>query len=174
VAVARLIAMGLAALLLIVAVSIVILRIYFGRASESELRPGEDVAITAFSGPLAENAFLACPPGSCAVKDVAPSPVFKIPADRLAQYWSEIIDAEPRMTPVETEPRHHGSVYIQRSALFRFPDLITVELIALAPDRSGLAIYSRARYGRSDFGVNRRRVLRWLSRLQRMVGPENQ
>jgi uncharacterized protein (DUF1499 family) len=72
---------------------------------------------------------------------------------------------------VETEPHHHGFVYIQRSALFRFPDVITVELVTLAPDRSSLAIYSRSRYGRSDFGVNRRRVLRWLSRLQRMVGP---
>src|SRR5260370_28372757 len=100
--------MGLAALLLIAAVSIVILRIYFGRASESELRPGEDVAITAFRGPLAENAFLACPPGSCAVKDAAPSPVFKIPADRLAQSCSAIIAPDPRLTPRPHQPRHHA------------------------------------------------------------------
>src|SRR5215831_6552444 len=171
VAVAHSIGKGLAAVLLIAAVAIVALRIYFGRSAESELRPGEDVAITAFRGPLAENAFVACPPGYCALKDAAASPVFNIPADRLEQYWNEIVDLESRLTPVETEPRHHGFVYIQRSAVFRFPDVITVELIALAPDRSSLAIYSRSRYGRSDFGVNRRRVLRWLSRLQRMVGP---
>jgi uncharacterized protein (DUF1499 family) len=171
VAIARPIATGLAALVVIAAIAILCLRIYFGRAAENELRPGEDVAVAAFRGPLAENAFLACPPGFCAVKDAAPSPIFSIPADRLEMYWNEIVAAEPRFTPIETEPRHHGFVYIQRSALFRFPDVITVELVALAPDRSSLAIYSRARYGRSDFGVNRRRVLRWFSRLQRMVGP---
>jgi uncharacterized protein (DUF1499 family) len=165
------IAKALAALLLIAAVVIVGLRIYFGRAAENALRPGEDVAITGFRGPVPENAFLACPPGYCAVKDAAASPVFNIPVDRLEGYWNEIVDLEPRLTPVETEPHHHGSVYIEHSALFRFPDVITVELVTLAPDRSSLAIYSRSRYGRSDFGVNRRRVLRWLSRLQRMVGP---
>src|SRR5262249_39764716 len=149
----------------------VALRIYFGRSAESELRSGEDVAITMFRGPLAENAFLACPPGYCALKDAAASPVFNVSADRLQEDWDRDLDLRPRLTPVETEPRHHGFVYIQRSALFRFPGLITVELVALAPDRASLAIYSRSRYGRSDFGVNRRRLLRWLSRLQRMVGP---
>ena len=49
-------------------------------------------------------------------------------------------------------------------------DPVTVEFVALAPDRSSLALYSRARYGRSDFGVNRGRVLRWLSRLQQIAG----
>ena len=168
---ARRVTMALAALLLIAAVGIIGLRMYFGRAAEDELRSGEDVAVTAFRGPVPENAFLACPPGYCALTDATPVPVFNIPADRLEMYWNEIVDLEPRLTPVETEPRHHGFVYIQRSALFRFPDVITVELVALAPNRSSLAIYSRSRYGRSDFGVNRRRVLRWLSRLQRMVGP---
>ena len=166
-----LVAKAFAALLLIAAVVIVGLRIYFGRSAENELRPGEDVAITAFRGPVPENAFLACPPGFCAAKDTAPSLVFNIPVDRLEVYWNEIVELEPRLTPVETEPHHHGSVYIQHSALFRFPDVITVEFVTLAPDRSSLTIYSRSRYGRSDFGVNRRRVLRWLSRLQRMVGP---
>jgi len=73
-------AKALAALLLIAAVVIVGLRIYLGRAAENELRPGEDVAITAFRGPVPENAFLACPRGYCAVKDAAPSPVFIFPS----------------------------------------------------------------------------------------------
>jgi len=32
---------------------------------------------------------------------------------------------------------------------------------------SGLIIYSRSRYGRSDFGVNRSRVKAWLAALDR-------
>jgi uncharacterized protein (DUF1499 family) len=40
----------------------------------------------------------------------------------------------------------------------------------VAPDRSSLAIYSRSRYGRGDFGTNRRRVERWLSQLAQIAG----
>jgi hypothetical protein len=62
VAVLTLVAKAFAALLLIAAVVIVGLRIYFGRSAENELRPGEDVAITAFRGPVPENAFLVSHP----------------------------------------------------------------------------------------------------------------
>jgi uncharacterized protein (DUF1499 family) len=152
------------------AVIVVGLRLYIGRVAEDQLRPGEDVAIAALRGPLAANAFLACPPGYCAVAEAAASPVFAVSADRLAEYWTQMIAAEPRLVQVAAEPGQRRSVLIQRSALFRFPDLVTVEFVALAPDRSSLALYSPARYGRSDFGVNRRRVLRWLSRLQQIAG----
>src|ERR1051326_3655166 len=102
-------AKALAAFLLIAAVVIVGLRIYLGRAAENELRPGEDVAITAFRGPVPENAFLACPRGYCEVKDAAPSPVFNIPVDRLEGYWNEIVELEPRLTPGATAPRSEGN-----------------------------------------------------------------
>jgi len=91
-------------------------------------------------------------------------------AIRVIEVRPQVIAAEPRLVQVAAEPGQRRSVLIQRSALFRFPDLVTVEFVALAPDRSSLALYSRARYGRSDFGVNRRRVLRWLSRLQQIAG----
>jgi uncharacterized protein (DUF1499 family) len=163
-------AIGLGALLLIGAALVLALRIYFGRAAEERLRPGEDVAIAALRGPLAANAFLACPAGYCAVAEAAVIPVFAVSADRLVEYWRELVAAEPRLVQIAAEPEQQRSVWIQRSALFRFPDLVTVEFVALGPDRSSLALYSRARYGRSDFGVNRKRVLRWLSRLQQIAG----
>ena len=55
--------------------------------------------------------------------------------------------------------------YVQRSARFRFPDIITVRFISVAPSQSTLAIYSRSVYGKSDFGVNRERIESWLSAL---------
>ena len=102
--------------------------------------------------------------------EAAPSPIFAVSADRLAAYWAEMITAEPRLVQIAAEPEQRRSVWMQRSAVFRFPDLVTVEFVALTPDRSSLALYSRARYGRYDFGVNRGRVLRWLSRLQQIAG----
>ena len=51
--------------------------------------------------------------------------------------------------------------YITRSRVFGFPDYTTVQ-----QDSDTLRIYGRLRFGRSDFGVNRERVDRWLDALQ--------
>ncbi len=59
--------------------------------------------------------------------------------------------------------------YVQRSARFRFPDIITVRFISVATyhseSQSTLAIYSRSIYGEDDFGVNRERIEGWLKTL---------
>lgn len=144
------------------------LRLYMGRAAENVLQPGERVTLAELRDPIPGNAFLACSPGYCAAT-AAPSPVFALSVDRLAKDWAEMIAGENNVIEVEDEPAAHRLVLIQHTPLLRFPDIITVEFIALAPDQSSLAIYSRARYGRSDFGTNRRRVLRWLDRLERVA-----
>ena len=43
--------------------------------------------------------------------------------------------------------------------------VITAEFIQIDEQRATLAIYSRSVYGRSDFGVNGKRVTRWLADL---------
>src|SRR5438477_8994257 len=123
-------AIGLTALLLIASALVLSLRLYFGRTAEDRLRPGEDITIAALRGPLAPNAFLACPVGYCAVAEAVPSPVFALSADRLAAYWTEMITAEPRLVQIVAEPEQRRSVLIQRSKLLRFPDLVTVEFVA--------------------------------------------
>jgi uncharacterized protein (DUF1499 family) len=92
-------------------------------------------------------------------------------ADRLAEYWAGLIAREPRIVAAFAEPEERRFVLIQHSAALRFPDVVTVEFVALGADRSSLAVYSRARYGSYDFGVNRRRVLAWLKRLQQLARP---
>jgi uncharacterized protein (DUF1499 family) len=144
-------------------------RLYMGRAAEDELWPGERVSIAALRDPIPQNAFLACPPGYCAASAAA-SHVFALSVDRLAQDWNEMIAGESGVVKVAAEPARRRLVFIQHTPLLRFPDIVTVEFVAIAPDRSSLAIYSRARYGRGDFGTNRRRVLRWLSLLTRIAG----
>ncbi|HVB15272.1 MAG TPA: DUF1499 domain-containing protein [Stellaceae bacterium] len=150
------------------------LRLFMDRAAEDRLRAGEDAAIQALREPLRANAFLACPPGYCALAEAVPSPVFPVDADRLYRLFARLIAAEPRIVTLLAEPQARRIVVIQRSAVFRFPDVVTAEFVALGPGRSGIALYSRARYGRADFGVNRRRVTAWLARLQRLVGGEVQ
>ncbi|SFB78945.1 DUF1499 domain-containing protein [Tropicimonas isoalkanivorans] len=58
--------------------------------------------------------------------------------------------------------------YVSRSLLFGFPDYTTVEAV---PEGQGtrLLIFARARYGKGDMGVNRRRVSGWLEALAETV-----
>ena len=147
------------------------LRLFMDRDAENRLRPGEAAALAEMRGPLPAYGFLTCPVGSCGIADAATSPVFAIDADRLAEHWAHLIAREPRIVAAFAEPEERRFVLIQHSAALRFPDVVTVEFVALGADRSSLAVYSRARYGSYDFGVNGRRVLAWLKRLQQLARP---
>ena len=141
-------------------------RIYMGREAENRLAPNEAVSIADLHSPLPNPGSLFCPPGYCPAAEAIVSPVFPMPWERLHEYWTEVITGKKRVETIATDPDMRRFVYIQRSPTFRFPDIITVEFVALDPFRSSIALYSRSRYGRSDFGANRRRVEGWLARLQ--------
>jgi hypothetical protein len=79
------------------------------------------------------------------------SPIFSMPWDQLREYWKEI--AEVAAITVVSEFEHRRAIYMQHSPIFRFPYIVTVEFIALRPERSGVAVYSRSRYGRYDFAA---------------------
>ena len=53
-----------------------------------------------------------------------------------------------------------------RSAVFGFPDLVTIQVLPHGASQSSLILWSRSVYGSSDFGVNRARVAAWLAALQ--------
>ena len=160
----RLLMIAAAAAIAGLAVAVAI-RLYMGRAAQDRLGAGEDVAITALRPPLPGNGFLVCPAGYCAVADAAAAPVFNMPLPELEQCWRRMLAAEPRLVEAASDPARHRAVYIQHTPLLRFPDIVTVEFIAVDGERASLAIYSRARYGRLDFGTNRRRVEAWLTQL---------
>lgn len=149
----------------------VAVRIYMGREAEDRLVAGETIGITELRSPLPKNSFLACPPGYCSAGEAIASPVFDVPWERLYDYWTEVISGEKRVASVVADTNTRRLFYIQHSPTFRFPDVITVEFVALGPDRSSIAIYSRSRYGESDFGKNRKRVEKWVVLLERVARP---
>ena len=159
--------------LLATAVGVLVLglaiRIYMGRSAEDRLAPEEQVDIRALRSPLPGNAYLACPAGYCAAAEAAPSPSFDMAWERLRDYWLEMIAADPRAVRAGGDPDRRRFFLVAHSPLLRFPDVVTVEFVALPETRSSLAIYSRARYGKYDFGKNRKRVQRWLLMLQRVA-----
>ena len=68
--------------------------------------------------------------------------------------------AEPRTTRIAGDPADGFATYVQRSALWGFPDIVSARAVADA-DGARLALWSRSRFGYSDLGVNAARVARW-------------
>lgn len=115
--------------------------------------------------PLTPNQYLVCPPDYCSTKPHAESGEFDVSLDQLRKRLQKDIAAEPRVELLADQDGLQFD-YVQRSARFRFPDIVTIRFIPLSPSRSTLAIYSRSIYGNSDFGVNRERVETWFRKLR--------
>lgn len=73
-----------------------------------------------------------------------------------------VIRSEPRCTVLAGSVDEGRVTYVLRTALWGFPDYATVE-----QQGDKLVIWSRLRFGKSDMGVNKARVSRWLAELVR-------
>ncbi|MGH1350804.1 MAG: DUF1499 domain-containing protein [Methyloligellaceae bacterium] len=115
------------------------------------------------------NQYIVAPEGLC--KEAEPhrtAPVYPVSAPELQQLWDKFVSKQPRITRKDADEANMKFELVQRTALFRFPDTITVQFIQLSdPNQSTLAIYSRSKYGRSDFGQNKKRINAWLSALHK-------
>ena len=109
------------------------------------------------------NSFLLCPDDFCMAQSDLKSPTFQMPISILQERFTEIIESQRRITKLRTSSNGLQTDYLQRSAIFRFPDTITVRYVSIDANQSALAIFSRSHYGRSDLGVNRSRIETWLS-----------
>lgn len=115
----------------------------------------------------APNQYLVCSAEICrAAAANRPSPVFSVPAAAVKEAWLRVLSNEPRVKLLESDEPHLQFEFVQRTAVFRFPDRITVRFVPLADGHSTLAVYSRSIYGWSDLGTNRRRIERWLTLLE--------
>ena len=56
------------------------------------------------------------------------------------------------------------ATYVQRTKLVQFPDYVSVKAVEV-DGGSALHIFSRSRFGYSDRGVNKKRILSWLEKL---------
>ena len=97
------------------------------------------------------------------------TPSYPVSADRLFALITEVAASQPRTYPAAVYPDRLQADYVVRSLVFNFPDLVVVQVDRSGADSSFLIIYSRSVYGRSDFGVNRRRVDTWLAVLKAKI-----
>lgn len=113
---------------------------------------------------------LACPKHWKRTDADMETPTFPVGVDRLREALVAVATREPRTETTALDEEAQQAAFVQRSAVLRFPDDITVQFEALSAERSTLGIYSRARLGYYDLGVNRERVSRWLHALAAKVG----
>jgi uncharacterized protein (DUF1499 family) len=138
-------------------------------------RPGDPdlgpVSFETLSRRTTPNDALACPVGLCRAAPDIVSPIFPMPAEALRQVFTTTVLAEPRVAQIASDNMNLTDRYIQRTRWLAFPDTIVVRFLDLPGGRSTLAIYSRSKFGRSDFGVNLRRLKSWMARLAAYVPP---
>jgi len=110
------------------------------------------------------NEYFAAPHGTTAAPADAETRAYPESPRALLARFDAIARAQPRTRLVAGGLDSLMITYVQRSRVFGFPDYLTVKAVA-AGGGAGLMIWSRARYGRGDFGVNRARVEAWLALL---------
>ncbi|GJL88133.1 MAG: hypothetical protein DHS20C03_18420 [Minwuia thermotolerans] len=113
------------------------------------------------------NQFLMAPDDLCqSAIPHAESPVFNVSAADLLRRLLDIAEGEERVSIKEVSEETLTVKLVARSKVFRFPDMIDCRILPVGSDSSTLAVYSRARYGYRDFGVNRARIAGWVRRLK--------
>lgn len=122
--------------------------------------------------PRTPNTFLMAPDGLCKEAKVdMEAPVYGVSAATLRNEILRVVIAQPRVSHTLSDEPELYDDFVVRSALFGFPDLVSVQAIAIGAKKSTLALYSRSVYGRSDLGVNKRRSLAWLAKVAETVKP---
>lgn len=119
--------------------------------------------------PSSPNTYLVCPKERCAAVADEDGPIYAAPAAQLFERARTLLSAEPRTEVVQKQPELLRLVVVQRSAFFRFPDTITLQVFPLPDGTSTLAIYSQSNYGYGDFGVNKDRVRSWIGLIDAQV-----
>ena len=110
------------------------------------------------------NQFLLAPAGMC--QNAEPhmeAKTYDVAVQTLHDAFMAVAKRQPRTTVVDQ--RSDGERLVQKSRFFRFPDLIDVKFFHIDDTHSTLAVYSRAKMGVRDFGVNEGRVRSWVAQL---------
>lgn len=97
--------------------------------------------------------------------------LFDVPASTLEAAFMAWISKQPRMKEVSTNRTgFFRATYVQRSLVFGFPDIISVQIKTVTPTSASIALMSKSKFGYSDFGVNRKRVKTLLAGLRQQLG----
>lgn len=136
-----------------------------GRGTEGIMAPAL-MDMSHIERPGSPNTALAGPAGFSPAPDIV-TPAFDEPAGVL---FARVVAVALKQKRTYLLSRYDDALqahFVARSAVFGFPDMVAVQVLREGEGRSRLVIWSRSVYGRSDFGVNQKRVRAWLDGLER-------
>ena len=129
------------------------------------LKAIDSIDLATLTRPPSPNTAFVAPIGFSSATTDLEAPEFGCSAAALADIWERVVGDLPRTTEHARSPDGMQRTYVQRTALMGYPDVVTLEFVAISDAQSSIAIYSRSQYGYSDMGANKRRVTAWLEAL---------
>ena len=114
--------------------------------------------------PSSPNTYLAAPAGFPLAPDL-PTQHYPVAPEQMFATVRKVIAASPRTTELAVDAGRLRADYVVRSRIFRFPDIVLVQVLRASDGQSDLALYSYSLKGHYDFGVNRERVTALLAAL---------
>jgi uncharacterized protein (DUF1499 family) len=94
------------------------------------------------------------------------SSVYDMSAPELSKMFDDFALAQPRVKRIAETLQDQMITYVQRTKIIGYPDYITIKAIPVGAKQSKLEIFSRSRFGYSDWGVNKGRIKGWLLKLR--------
>ncbi len=132
--------------------------------------PPQVIDLRSFERPTSPNSYLICPPGQCAAKNDEEGPVVDLPPERVLVAALKVASLERNVTPQEADSALGQLMFIQRTAVLQFPDVVRIQAIQMPGGKTGIALYSHSIFGKYDFGANKTRAQRWMTAIKRELG----
>jgi hypothetical protein len=145
------------------------IRLYMGREAQDRLDEVDVIDFADLTPSPSTGRFLMCPEHVCNVPSDATSPVFDMEWERLRGYWSEVVAHQSNVKLVSGDGELEKITYVQHTAVLRLPEIVTIQFYPVGEHGSSFAIESHSRYGMTDLGGNKQRVLSWVAMLQRVA-----
>lgn len=123
-----------------------------------EKRYDQPVDFAALARTGKPNDYLLAPASAIAAKPDTAPPLFQASAAKLVGAAEAALLAMPRTKILARGDDGLQFEAVQRSRLMGFPDFISIRAVPMDDDKASLWIYSRAHFGHSDLGVNKKRV----------------
>lgn len=132
--------------------------------------PPQVIDLRSFERPTSPNSYLICPPGQCGAGSDEEGPVVDLSAEKVLVAALKVASLERNVAPQEADATIGQLMFIQRTAVLQFPDVVRIQAIQMPGGKIGIALYSHSIFGKYDFGANKTRAQRWMGAIKRELG----
>lgn len=158
-----------ATFLILLIVGVVGLTMYKIRTAEHDVALWHVDPLTAES-PLTPNFYRVAPAGSTDQKADLPSPIYTGDIAAIAQAFDTFVLTQRDTIRIAGSVEELWLTYVQRTPRLKMPDYVSVKFVPMeTPEKVGIVVFSRSRYGNGDMGANQTRIETWIKSLDAFI-----